>query len=60
MFHPGRCHGVVAINCSAGSSMGRFLDRLKASSAHLQDALVLDVHCTRVQLQAEAVIHNDI
>lgn len=29
MWHPARCHGVVAINCSAGTSMGRFLDRLK-------------------------------
>jgi hypothetical protein len=29
----------VAINCSAGSSMGRFLDRLKVSLSHLRNIL---------------------
>lgn len=29
MCHPSRCHGVVAINCSAAASLGRFLDKLR-------------------------------
>lgn len=29
MCHPSRCHGVVAINCSATTSLGRFLDKMR-------------------------------
>ncbi len=32
MCHPTRCHGVVAINCSAAASLGRFLDKLRVGA----------------------------
>ena len=51
MCHPTRCHGVVAINCSATTSLGRFLDKLRVIHKKYKDK-------ASIRRRIEKQVHN--